>query len=134
MKPLKILVPLSLLSLLYNVVILISVTLNLDWARTRASGGQFKEFPIGVRFVYLLMAIFMSFLIGMLLNHRDKPMDAKGPMITRIIGYKFFLSMFFQLISRSANERWNAIPAAILAVTSIFISRREQLYRKHFDK
>ena len=134
MKLLKILIPLSLLSLLYNVAILISVTLNLNWAHTRAAGGQFKEFPIGVRFVYLLMAIFMSFLIGMLWNHRDKPMDAKGPMVTRIIGYTFFLSMFFQLISRSANERWNAIPAAILAVTFIFISRREQIYRNHFDK
>lgn len=134
MKPLRILIPLSLLSLLYNAAILISVTINLDWARTRAAGGQFKEFPIGVRFVYLLMAIFMLFLIVMLWNHRDKPMDAKGPMVTRIIGYTFFLSMFFQLISRSANERWNAIPAAILAVTFILISRREQIYRKHFDK
>ena len=134
MKLLRILIPLSLLSLLYNIAILLSVTLNLDWVRTRAAGGQFKEFPIGVRFVYLLMALFMFFLIGMLWNHRDKPMDAKGPMVTRIIGYTFFLSMFFQLISRSANERWNAIPAAILAVTFIFISRRERIYRKHFDK
>ena len=126
MKPLRILIPLSIVSLVYNVALLTSVTLNLDWVRTRAAGGQFKEFPIGVRFVDLLMAIFMVFLLGMLWNHREKPLDAKGPMVTRIIGYTFFLSMFFQLISRSADERWNAIPAAILAVTFIFISRREQ--------
>jgi hypothetical protein len=130
MKPLKVLIPLSIVSLLYNIVILTSVTLNLDWVRTRAAGGQFKEFPIGVRFLDLLMAIFMVFLIGMLLNHREKPMDTKGPMVTRVIGYTFFLSMFFQLISRSADERWNAIPAAILAVTFIFISRREQSRNK----
>ena len=130
MKALKYLIPLSLISLIYNIVILLSVTLNLDWVRTRAAGGQYKDFPIGVRFVDLLMAIFMVFLIGMLWNHREKPMDEKGPTVTRVIGYTFFISMFFQIASRSMDERWNAIPAGILAVTFIFISRREQLRRK----
>jgi hypothetical protein len=130
MKALKYLIPLSLISLIYNIVILLSVTLNLDWVRTRAAGGQYTDFPIGVRFVDLLMAIFMVFLIGMLWNHREKQMDEKGPTVTRIIGYTFFISMFFQIASRSMDERWNAIPAGILAVTFIFISRREQLRRK----
>ena len=130
MKSLKYLIPLSLISLIYNIVILLSVTLNLDWVRTRAAGGQYKDFPIGVRFVDLLMAIFMVFLIGMLWNHREKPMDEKGPTVTRVIGYTFFISMFFQIASRSMDERWNAIPAGILAVTFILISRREQLRGK----
>ena len=130
MKALKYLIPLSLISLIYNIVILLSVTLNLDWVRTRAAGGQYKDFPIGVRFVDLLMAIFMVFLIGMLWNHREKPMDEKGPTVTRVIGYTFFISMFFQIASRSMDERWNAIPAGILAVTFILISRREQLRGK----
>ena len=51
MKALKYLIPLSLISLIYNIVILLSVTLNLDWVRTRAAGGQYTTFPIGVRFV-----------------------------------------------------------------------------------
>ena len=130
MKVLKVLIPLSLISLLYNIVILVSVTLNLDWVRTRAAGGQFTTFPIGVRFVDLLMAIFMVFLMGMLWNHRVNPMDAKGPMITRIIGYTFFISMFFQIISRSTDERWNAIPALIIGITFILLSRREQANNK----
>ena len=130
MKLLRILIPLSLISLFYNIVILTSVTLNLNWVRTGAAGGQFKEFPIGVRALDLLMVVFMVFLIGMLWNHREKQMDPKGPTVTRIVGYTFFLSMFFQLISRSTDERWNAIPAAILAVTFIFLSRREQARAK----
>ena len=130
MKALKYLIPLSLISLIYNIVILLSVALNLDWVRTRAAGGQYKDFPIGVRFVDLLMAIFMVFLIGMLWNHREKPMDEKGPTVSRVIGYTFFISMFFQIASRSMDERWNAIPAGILAVTFILISRREQLRGK----
>ena len=130
MKALKYLMPLSLISLLYNIVILLSVTLNLDWVRTRAAGGQYTTFPIGIRFVDFLMAIFMVFLVGMLWKHRELPMDEKGPTVTRVIGYTFFISMFFQIASRSMDERWNAIPAGILAVTFIFISRREQLRRK----
>jgi len=130
MKALKYLMPLSLISLLYNIVILLSVTLNLDWVRTRAAGGQYTTFPIGIRFVDFLMAIFMVFLMGMLWKHRELPMDEKGPTVTRVIGYTFFISMFFQVASRSMDERWNAIPAGILAVTFILISRREQLRRK----
>jgi hypothetical protein len=125
MKALKYLIPLSLISLIYNAAILFSVTLNLDWVRTRAAGGQYETFPIGIRFVDFLMGIFMLFLIAMLWNHREKPMDEKGPMVTRIIGYTFFISMFFQIASRSMDERWNAIPAGILAVTFIALSRRE---------
>lgn len=125
MKALKYLIPLSIVSLIYNAVILFSVTLNLDWVRTRAAGGQYETFPIGIRFVDFLMGIFMLFLITMLWNHREKPMDEKGPMVTRIIGYTFFISMFFQIASRSMDERWNAIPAGILAVTFIALSRRE---------
>ena len=130
MKALKVLIPLSLISLIYNAVILFSVTLNLDWVRTRAAGGQYKTFPIGIRFVDFLMGIFMLFLFSMLWSYRDKPMDDKGPLVTRIIGYTFFVSMFFQIASRSSDERWNAIPAAILAITFIAISRREQARKK----
>ena len=134
MKLLRILIPLSLISLLYNFAILVSVTLNLDWVRTRAAGGQFKEFPFGIRVLDFIVALFMFFLTALLWSHKDKPMDAKGPMITRLIGYTFFISAFFQTISRSSDERWNAIPALILAITFLAISRREQIYRKHFDK
>ena len=130
MRVLKYLIPLSLISLVYNMSILLSVTLNLDWVRTRAAGGQYTTFPIGVRFVDFLMAIFMVFLMGMLWKHRELPMDEKGPTVSRVIGYTFFISMFFQIASRSMDERWNAIPAGILAVTFILISRREQLRTK----
>ena len=130
MKALKVLIPLSLISLIYNAAILFSVTLNLDWVRTRAAGGQYKTFPIGIRFVDFLMGIFMLFLFSMLWSYRDRPMDDKGPLVTRIIGYTFFVSMFFQIASRSSDERWNAIPAAILAITFIAISRREQARKK----
>ena len=126
MKYLRFLIPLSLLSLAYNVVILFSVVLNLDWVRTRAAGGQYETFPFSLRFIYFVMTVFMIFLALLLWNHREVPMDPSGPRTARIIGYTFFISTIFQLISRSADERWNAIPALILAVTFILLSRREK--------
>ena len=54
------------LSLVVNVAILFSVTLNLDWVRTRAAGGQFDEFPVVIRVVYLLMAFGMLYLLRFL--------------------------------------------------------------------
>jgi hypothetical protein len=126
MKYLKYLIPLSLLSLAYNIVILFSVVLNLDWVRTRAAGGQYETFPYSLRFIYFVMTLFMFFLALLLWNHKEAPMDPSGPRTARIIGYTFFISTIFQLISRSADERWNAIPALILAVTFILLSRREK--------
>ena len=126
MKYLKYLIPLSLLSLLYNSIILISVVFNMDWVRTRAAGGQYETFPYLLRFIYFIMTIFMIFLALLLWNHRDAHMDPNGPRTARIIGYTFFISTFFQLASRSANEKWNAIPALILAITFILLSRREK--------
>ena len=126
MKTLKVLIPLSILSLIYNVAILISVTLNLHWVRTRAAGGQYKDFPIGIRIMYLIMAFIMIFLIGMIWNHRENPMNAKGPITTRVLGFIFVLSSVAQLISRSTNERWNAIPALIISFTFALLSKRER--------
>ena len=126
MKNLKLLIPLSILSLAYNFAILISVTLNFDWVRTRAAGGQYKDFPIGIRIIYLSMAFIMIFLIGMIWNHRENPMNAKGPITTRVLGFIFVLSSVAQLISRSTSERWNAIPALIIAFTFTLLSKRER--------
>ena len=130
MKTLRVLIPLSIVSLVYNIGILISVTLNLHWVRTRAAGGQYKDFPIGIRIVYLIMAFIMIFLIGMIWKHRENPIGTKGPIVTRIVGYIFILSTIAQLISRSANERWNAIPALIIALTFLAFSKREKILRQ----
>jgi len=41
----------------------------------------------------------------------------------KILSWIFLVSTLLQLISRSPSERWNAIPASILAVTFYKISR-----------
>lgn len=127
MKLLRVLIPLSLISLAYNFAILLSVTLNLDWVRTRAAGGQFTDFPFAVRFVYFLMAFGMIYLMAMLWNHREIHITDKTPVLARILGYVFILSTLLQLISRSPDERWNAIPALVIALTFLNLSKERKL-------
>ena len=105
------------ISLLFNAILLASVSLNLDWAKTRAAGGQFDNFPIAVRVIYILMVFGMLYLIVFLKQFENQPISAKRKKVAQILGYLFLFSTFMQLISRSADERWNAIPAAVLAVT-----------------
>jgi hypothetical protein len=110
-------------SLFYNVIILISVTLNLDWVRTRAAGGQFETFPSTVRWLYFLMALTMLYLMPLLWTNRDKNLPPKEAKLARLISYAFFVSTFFQLISKSMDERWNAIPALIIAFAFLRLSK-----------
>jgi uncharacterized membrane protein YkvI len=43
--------------------------------------------------------------------------------VAKWLGFIFIVSTFTQLISRSADERWNAIPAAIIAFAFLKASR-----------
>lgn len=123
MKNFKTLVWAAEFSLFYNVIILISVTLNLDWVRTRAAGGQFETFPSTVRWLYFLMALTMLYLMPLLWTNRDKNLPPKEAKLARLISYAFFVSTFFQLISKSMDERWNAIPALIIAFAFLRLSK-----------
>jgi len=114
------------LALIYNASILISVTLNLDWAKPRAAGGQFETFPIGIRIIYCGMFFGMVFLILLLWRHRTIALDQAGVRLARIIGYVFIASTFVQLISRSPEEQTNAIPASIISLTFFLLARRDR--------
>ena len=113
------------LSLLFNVAILLSVSLNFEWVRTRAAGGQFESFPLGIRLIYFVMAALMGLLIYWLWNHRDGVLQRRSKRLARFLSYTFMVSTALQLISRSVDERWNAIPASILATTFWVLSRRD---------
>lgn len=112
------------LSLVYNSLVLISVALNLDWVRTRAAGGQFQTFPTTVRLLYALMTFLMLYLMPLLWVNREKTLPKKEAKLARVISYAFILSTVLQVISRSADERWNAIPAMILALAFWQLSDR----------
>jgi uncharacterized membrane protein len=105
------------LSLLYNIVLLLSVAMNYEWATTRAAGGQFDSFPISIRILYFFMAAFMGALMFWVWDKREGISTLRSQRFSNALAILFSLSTFMQLISRSSDERWNAIPAIILAIT-----------------
>ena len=113
----RFLIPAAILALIFNIFILSSVTLNLDWVRTRAAGGQFDTFPTALRILYFVMALLTLFLARWLWNQRNGVSTERNQKIARLLAILFTVSTCLQLISRSSDERWNAITAIILAIT-----------------
>jgi hypothetical protein len=63
------------------------------------------------------MAAFMITLAMWIWDHKDQKLDIGSKRLAKILSVTFLISTVFQLISRSPDERWNAIPAFILAFT-----------------
>jgi type III secretory pathway lipoprotein EscJ len=123
MHAIKYLIPASIASLIYNMVLLLSVTLNLEWTKTRAAGGQFESFPISLRILYFFMAVMMAAIAFWIWSHRNQTLNEPRKKFSKYLAIIFTVSTIFQLISRSPDERWNAIPALILAITFFTVSR-----------
>lgn len=105
--------------LLYNAVILVAVALNAEWVRTRAAGGGFTQFPTSIRVIYALQACLMLALAWYLTKTTRK--------WSLVWAGVFTVSTFMQLVSRSPDERWNAIPAIVIAAAFYVRARSERV-------
>jgi len=87
--------------------------LGATYALDRAAGGQFEVFPPFIRIVYIvnLAVIFYQVFIfnRFVFNKPIKPQWIVKAFVT--IGV---LGILANAASRSANERWNVIPAGII--------------------
>ena len=102
-----------LLTFAWNAFLLIGVVLNLDFVHTRAAGGQFIEFPTEIRVVYFLQLALVIYQVWIfkLIFHSD---PVKPNWIPKLFFTLGILGILANAASRSANERWNVIPAAII--------------------
>ena len=102
--------PLLALSLAWNIYLVVGVILNQSYAQTRAAGGQYETFPIGIRCAYLVtLAILIYQALLFFTNIKRPTWIYKGFFLLGVA------SFFVNAISRSSYERWNAIPAAIIS-------------------
>ncbi len=113
------------LSLLWNVAILLASLTNAQWVLPRVSGGQYKSIPIIVRALNLVVALFSLYLIYFTNNlvKNDGVWSQKSALIARSVTLAFALSTMVNMISRSQPERWNALPACIIALGIFKLSR-----------
>ena len=98
----------------WNLILVLGVIFNQEYALTRAAGGQFEDFPIGIRLAYVLSAALVIWQYRTLIN-----IWSQTPLNPRWLPKLFLginlLGALVNAISQSSNERWNAIPALILA-------------------
>lgn len=102
-----------LLCFAWNAFLLIGVVLNFGFAHSRAAGGQFTEFPTEIRVVYflqLVLVIYQAWIFKQI-YHSDQVKPNWIPKLFFILG---ILGILLNAASRSSNERWNVIPAAII--------------------
>jgi hypothetical protein len=102
-----------LLSFAWNLFLLIGVIFNLEFVQTRAAGGQFTDFPAGVRVIYLIQSALVIYQVWIFKQiFHAEPISMKWlPKLFVIAG---IIGILLNAASRSSNERWNIIPAAVI--------------------
>ena len=115
--------PLLAISLIWNIYLVVGVILNQSYALTRAAGGQYQTFPTGIRVAYLLTLAILTYQVLLFFTNVRRP-----PWIYKVFFFLGIASLLVNAISRSSNERWNAIPAAVIAYG--FYSAIKQMPRK----
>ena len=101
-------------ALAWNLTLVLGVVFNQQYALTRAAGGQFESFPSGIRAAYILTAglLLWQYLTFLRIWGHRSINPAWLPRLFLIIS---LVSTLVNAISRSSAERWNAIPALIIA-------------------
>ena len=102
--------PFLAISLAWNAYLVAGVILNQSYALTRAAGGQYDTFPTGIRVAYLLTFAIIIYQALLFFTEVKRP-----AWIYKVFFFLGIASFVVNAISRSANERWNAIPAALIA-------------------
>ena len=102
-----------LLSFAWNILLLVGVILNLEFSHTRAAGGQFTDFPTAIRVLYVVLLALVAYQVWVFrVIYYSRPIKVKWlPMFFVIIG---IFGILLNAASRSSDERWNVVPAAII--------------------
>lgn len=107
----------SILSLVWNLYLTVSVALNSLSVAPRVAGGQLHSFSAALRITYGVQAIVVIFQIVFFfqLFKRSGVWSNTSHLLARIFLILAGLSAAVNLMSRNPLERWNAIPALAIA-------------------
>jgi hypothetical protein len=94
-------------SFAWNLYLVGGVMLGASYALDRAAGGQFEVFPTYLRIVYILNFALIAYQV-VIFTRSSYGLAVKPKWIV-----KAFV-ILANAASRSANERWNVIPALII--------------------
>jgi len=100
-------------SFAWNLYLVGGVILGASFALDRAAGGQFEVFPIYIRVIYILNFALIVYQV-MIFGRYEYGLAIKPKWIVKAFVILGVLGILANAASRSANERWNAIPALII--------------------
>jgi hypothetical protein len=109
----------------WNLILVVAALLNAHWVLTRVDGGQFQSLPIGLRFANLgftVLTVWVMFFAWRLWKSGGARLKS-DVLRAKLVVIMYTLSTAINAVSRSSNERINAIPAAILVGGFILLRR-----------
>jgi len=106
----RLLKPALLAAFVWNIFLVVGVIADQSYAFKRAAGGQFDNFPAGIRIAYLLNLVVVIYQALILLTKIKR-----AQWMARVLFVLGTLSVLINALSRSSLERWNALPASIIA-------------------
>ena len=101
-------------SMIWNMYLVIGVVFGASYALHRAAGGQFTSFPASIRISYVLTFAILVWQ-AIVYVRLTRGMSVHPAWSVKVLFYVEAASFFVNLVSRSSLERWNAIPAGIVA-------------------
>lgn len=114
----KIVLVAALASIVWNFYLMAAVALNDTSVAKRVAGGQLHSFGAMLRFTYTVQGLLMifQFLFLIQLFKRGGVWSKTTYLWARIFMILSFLSAVVNMASRSTLERWNTIPALLIAI------------------
>jgi hypothetical protein len=100
-------------SFAWNLYLVGGVMLGASYALERAAGGQFEVFPLYLRIIYILNFALILYQV-VIFTRFCYDMAVKPKWIVKAFVILGALGILANAASRSANERWNTIPALII--------------------
>jgi hypothetical protein len=100
-------------SFAWNLYLVGGVMLGASYALDRAAGGQFEVFPVYLRIIYILNFALIAYQVA-IFTRFSYGKAVKPKWILQAFVIFGVLGIIANAASRSANERWNVIPAVII--------------------
>jgi len=111
-----------------NLVLVGSAALGMTWVLPRVARGQLSSMPPGVRTLYAGLALLMVVQVVLAWRAALRPEAPRGAVRALLwtLSATYLASSLLNALSRSPDERWNALPALALAGAFLVLARQRR--------
>ena len=108
----------ALVSLVWNLYLVVSATFNSTSILPRVAGGQFDSIPVFLRVMFGIQSLLIIYQLYFVvrLYQRGGAWSKNSYLLTRVFLVLTGVSAIMNFVSRSSQERWNTIPAVLIAL------------------